>query len=154
MIKIKWPKWFQDNTMMSDVDVSVDEQGNMTNNYPEHHQVYNIMGLTSRKLEDDDGHIYSKGLFCFQHRMDITKYNPECFKIEVDNQKKTATIFQILFMELVDDKPFVSPIVKKKGGGLKFSKSPASAGTNKWNVETVTDEQSPVGNDKRIKEAN
>ena len=110
--------------MMSGVDISQDALGQDIETYPESHQVYNSMGLTSKKLEEEDGMIYSSGLFTFQKKMDITKYKPECFDIEVDpNTSLTATILQILFAEMIDEKPFSSPIVKKRGGGLKFSKS-------------------------------
>ena len=124
-IKMAWPTWLQDSTMMSGVDIATDATGVSTENYPSDHKVYDSMGLTSKRLEEDDGKIYSTAVFKFKNRMDITDYKPEFFDIVVDNENQTATILQIKFSELIEDKPFASPITKKQGGTLKFSKSPS-----------------------------
>ena len=57
--------------------------------------------------------------------MDIQQFKPEIFEAAIDKNGRVATILQILFVEAIEKKPFMSPTTTKRtGGSIKFSKLP------------------------------
>ena len=125
VLKIKWPMWMQDSTMMSGLDISQDANGKLFETYPEDHKVYDSFGQTTMHLEAEDGNIYyQRNSFKFKKKMDVTMYKPEVFETQIDQHGRVATILQVLFQELVENKPFMSPTTTKRAGGaIKYSKS-------------------------------
>ena len=124
ILKIKWPIWMQEPTMLSGLNMTV-VNGHAIETYPEEHNVYGSFGLTTKNLEADDGNIYyQENIFKFRQEMDIQQFKPEVFEAAIDKQGRVATILQIVFAEAVEKKPFMSPTTTKRAGGtIKFSKS-------------------------------
>ena len=125
IIKIKWPIWMQESTMLSGFDMTV-VNGQAFKTYPEDHNIYNSFGLTTKDLEAEDRNVYyQENIFKFKQEMDIQQFKPEVFKAAIDKNGRVATILQILFAEAVEKQPFMSPTTTKRtGGSIKFSKSP------------------------------
>ena len=120
-IKLKWPIFMQNALFMTGLDVTETHE-----NYPEGHQVYTDMGKNSRKLEDEDGFVYSEGFFRFSKPMDMNedKYKAEVFECPVDADGNKGTILQVLFLEKSEErKVFTSPVATKKQSKIRFSKS-------------------------------
>ena len=120
-IKLKWPIFMQNALFMTGLDVTGTHE-----NYPEGHQVYTDMGKNSRKLEDEDGFVYSEGFFRFSKPMDMNedKYKAEVFECPVDADGNKGTILQVLFLEKSEErKVFTSPVATKKQSKIRFSKS-------------------------------
>ena len=120
-IKLKWPIFMQNALFMTGLDVTETHE-----NYPEGHQVYTDMGKNSKKLEDEDGFVYSEGFFRFSKPMDMNedKYKAEVFECPVDADGNKGTILQVLFLEKNEErKVFPSPVATKKQSKIRFSKS-------------------------------
>ena len=113
--------------MMTSLDVAKDANGNTYETFPAHHPLYIEMGKNAKRLKDDGGVIWTEGLFRFQYAMDTAIFTPELFETVVDSAGNNGVVLQIQFAEAVEaeaSKPFASPLGKKRGGGIKLSKSP------------------------------
>eukprot|EP00536_Pseudo-nitzschia_multiseries_P009700 jgi/Psemu1/24027/gm1.24027_g len=113
-IKLKWPFFMQNALFMTGLDVSLDAHDNTLENYPEGHQVYTEMGKNSKNLEQQDGLVYSEGLFQFRKPMDQAEDNKckvKVFERPVDANGNKGTVLQIAFLEKNEDakRLFASP---------------------------------------------
>lgn len=126
VIRLKWPAFFQNPTWMASLDIKQDAMNQDFEVYPATHEVYNSMGVNSKKLESKDGHVYTEGVFYFERDMmtDESKYVPEVFHAPCDAAGNKCTILQILFHEKNEyAKPFASPVTIKEST-IRFSKLP------------------------------
>ena len=149
-IKIKWPIWMQESTMLSGLDMTT-VNSQLFETYPEEHNVYNSFGVTTKSLEAEDGNIYyQENVFKFKQDMDIQQFKPEIFEAAIDKTGRVATILQILFAEAIEKKPFMSPTTtKRSGGSIKFSKLPGALGKR-----TSPNPKAPGGGGGRASTAN
>ena len=113
-IQLRWPIFMQKCLMMGGLDKDFNKE----------HVVHNSVGLNASNMRDDNGEIWSEGLFTFNHQME-QEFKDKLFVVEVDQEKNKAAILQIVFEEQgkrPKKAPFSSP-QEVESGTIKFSES-------------------------------
>jgi hypothetical protein len=125
-IRMKWPPYFLKPLMTVNLSVVQDSTGRVVPKFPRGHELYHSMIKIARKLKDDQGMIWSEGVFTFGVEMD-GEFEVEIFETEVDSERNHGCILQIIFKEAAEEdskKPYNTPVKKnKRAGGISFSKS-------------------------------
>ena len=79
--------------MMTDLDVFQDEHtGQTRQSFPPEHPVHLEMRKNAKKLRDNDGYIYSEGLYIFQKPMDTNVIHPHLFQTAVNANNNQGLI--------------------------------------------------------------
>ena len=85
-VRLRWPIFMQKSLMMVDLDID----------YNASHAVYTSRGKNAKSMRDEDGNIWSEGIFKFPKAME-DDFEDKLFVVEVDGQHNSAAILQIVF---------------------------------------------------------
>ena len=114
-VKMRWPKYMTDYQSMTKMD-AFEDGGNC---FPDGHQVFVSMGKNAKMLKDDEGSVWSEGLFQFERKMEA-RYEPHV--IHLPDNYGLGNILQVKFIVKSNDDelPFTSPILSKRAGLSKL----------------------------------